>query len=100
MKRLFVLMSITLLLWAMALPCTSQAQLIPGGGAIPVYDNRNWLRNLITSLQMILQVGNSNQEVDMMITNLINAVYQPQYPLIEFEAGLAGASESAGPRSG
>src|SRR5262245_49403210 len=96
MKRAFVWMSLSLWLGAMA-PHPCHAQII-GGGPIPVYDHQNWLRNLITSLQMLLQVGNSNQEVEMMVTNLIRALYQVQYPLGDFEAELAAMSETAGPR--
>jgi hypothetical protein len=56
------------------------------------------LRNLITSLQMLLQVGNSNREVTMMVQNLLQALGQPAYPLLDFEVELVRRSERAGPR--
>src|SRR5262245_2633934 len=96
MKRAFVWMSLSLCLGAMA-PHPSHAQIIRGG-TIPVHDHHDWLRHLVASLQALLQAGDSDQRVEVMVTTLIRALYQVQYPLGDFEAELAGMSEAAGPR--
>lgn len=48
-----------------------------------VYDSTNWAENSVTSAQMLLQVANSNQEVDMLLRNLVSVAsgryYYPNY---------------------
>src|ERR1044071_1266928 len=71
---------------ALLSPYTNKAHALFGGDI--VYDPTNYSKNLITATQMIqqvkqmiLQVKNSDQEVEMMLLNLLTATGQPSYPL-------------------
>jgi len=89
MKRaLRFLLLLTAMACTLSLPNKAQAQW-------EVFDHANFLKNTITSLQMIqqvkqmiLQVKNSNHEVEMMLLNLLQGGPQRLYQLDEYYALL------------
>ncbi len=90
---LIVILSLTVL------SSPAEAQFIGGGGnGMIVFDPTNFTKNTITAAQMLLQVGNSNKEVAMMIQNLIatGGAYYPRDRYIALlqeviNTGAAGA---------
>jgi conjugal transfer/entry exclusion protein len=98
-----------LLLTAMALfiPHSSEAQERIFGAGDTVFDPSNFIRNTVTAAQMVqqvkqmvLQVKNSDNEVQMMLQNLLTALDQRYYPLDTYYALLLAEEGKAGPRPG
>jgi P-type conjugative transfer protein TrbJ len=86
-------------------PCCNEAQALFGIGDV-VFDPTNFAKNTITATQMIrqveqmiLQVQNSDHEVEMMLLNLAPALGQCYYPLDTWERLLLAELEKAGQRS-
>ncbi len=78
----------TVLLLLTVLSTTAEAQFIGGGGnGMIVFDPTNFTKNTLTAAQMLLQVGNSNKEVAMMIQNLL-ATGGAYYPMNQYVALL------------
>ncbi len=84
MRRCFLIVTLSLTV----LSSPAEAQFIGGGGnGMIVFDPTNFTKNTITAAQMLLQVGNSNKEVAMMIQNLI-ATGGAYYPMDRYIALL------------
>jgi len=82
MRRCFLIVTLSLTV----LSSPSEAQFIGGGGnGMIVFDPTNFTKNTITAAQMLLQVGNSNKEVAMMIQNLI-ATGGAYYPMDRYRS--------------
>jgi len=77
----------TAVLWLTVCCTTAEAQLGLGGGGLIVFDPTNFTKNTITAAQLLLQVGNSNKEVAMMIQNLL-ATGGAYYPMDRYAALL------------
>ncbi len=77
----------TAVLWLTVCCTTAEAQLGFGGGGLIVFDPTNFTKNTITAAQLLLQVGNSNKEVAMMIQNLL-ATGGAYYPMDRYAALL------------
>lgn len=83
---------------ALCAPLPSEAQFFGGGGDLPVIDNTNLIQNVLTALRMLHQIGNSDQEVAMMLQNLLTGQGQAAYDLVTLEQLLWALSQSAGVR--
>jgi conjugal transfer/entry exclusion protein len=77
----------TAVLWLTVCCATAEAQLGLGGGGLIVFDPTNFTKNTLTAAQLLLQVGNSNKEVAMMIQNLL-ATGGAYYPMDRYAALL------------
>jgi len=82
MRQCFVIVILSLTV----LSSPAEAQFLGGGGLI-VFDPTNFTKNTITAAQMLLQVGNSNKEVAMMIENLLRTG-GAYYPMDRYAALL------------
>src|ERR1051325_10553166 len=106
MRRSFRCLLLLTGVLALLSPYTNEAHALFGGDI--VYDPTNYTKNLITATQMmqqvkqmILQVKNSDQEVEMMLQNLWPALGQRVYPLDTWELLLlAELTKTERPYSG